>query len=436
MTALNSKNTSVSGTKTFTEVTSGRSSHNITGNSDNNWVTFQGLDVQYNPFHTEGDIRISIDLGGGDVDTVFFTGDVEPVYLRANSDPNSAYELVSSGGHEEDSGTLNTFITSLEIKYRNVEKFHLGNANDVVELAGTSGSYDVYGGSGNDILWGNDARNVFYGGSGNDDIEGRGGADNLYGENGTDFIYGGSGNDYISGGSGNDALWGDADADELRGDAGKDTLEGGAGNDTLSGGADIDVFKFHNDGSTDRVTDFEAGEVLQLDIGDPNDVSITANASIDGFTISFDDTEILLEGVGTDKTFNKIDGGSFTEITMNSGGGSNDTVICTYMFQRGYIPAEVYKWDGVYGQRLGAEVLAGYHAWAIPLVEHVLKRSEIATQLVRPLACAWAQEMAHRCDPASHPKGSALGRVILALGVPLCRAIARVRRAALPLAAR
>lgn len=53
--------------------------------------------------------------------------------------------------------------------------------------------------------------------------------------------------------------------------------------------------------------------------------------------------------------------------------------------------------------RLGADDLRGDHAWAIPLVENVLKKSNIATQIVQRLASAWAREMAH-------PKGAWLGR--------------------------
>ena len=68
-----------------------------------------------------------------------------------------------------------------------------------------------------------------------------------------------------------DHLTGNADANTLRGGAGDDTLSGGAGIDILSGGAGNDVFDFDaltdlgtTEATTDTVTDFTAGDVLDL----------------------------------------------------------------------------------------------------------------------------------------------------------------------------
>jgi len=152
-----------------------------------------------------------------------------------------------------------------------------------------------------------------------------------------------------------------------------------------------------------------------------------------GTTVTYNATTVYLAGWElslANFTETEIDAGMRLSYdndgTDTSTGGGGNTVICTHMYASGYIPPEVYKWDAVYGQHLGAEVLRGYHAWAIPLVEHVLKKSALATRIVRPLACGWALEMAHRCDPLSHPAGSALGRAMLAVGVPICRALGRV----------
>ncbi len=41
------------------------------------------------------------------------------------------------------------------------------------------------------------------------------------------------------------------------------------------------------------------------------------------------------------------------------------------------------------------------------------------------LARGWALEMAHRCDPENHPKGSLRGKTMLIIGVPICRGIGR-----------
>ena len=68
-----------------------------------------------------------------------------------------------------------------------------------------------------------------------------------------------------------DHLTGNADANTLRGGAGNDTLNGGAGIDFLSGGAGNDVFDFDAltdlgtiEATSDTVTDFTAGDVLDL----------------------------------------------------------------------------------------------------------------------------------------------------------------------------
>jgi hypothetical protein len=101
------------------------------------------------------------------------------------------------------------------------------------------------------------------------------------------------------------------------------------------------------------------------------------------------------------------------------------TVICTYMNEIGVIPDDVYRWDAYYGQKfLGETVLRGYHLWAIPLVAK-MRRSPRLTNLIAPFACAWAQEMAHRCDPQHH-NGNVMGKVMLMLGVAPCFVLGKI----------
>jgi Ca2+-binding RTX toxin-like protein len=106
----------------------------------------------------------------------------------------------------------------------------------------------------------------------------------IFGTPDNDLIRGLAGNDFLLGAEGDDTLEGGDDNDDLAGGVGADTLDGGNGNDTLSGedsflgaeadtltggaGADRFTWRVGATGSTavatDRVTDFEAGDTLQL----------------------------------------------------------------------------------------------------------------------------------------------------------------------------
>lgn len=173
--------------------------------------------------------------------------------------------------------------------------------------------YDVVAGL---ALTGNEFRNHIFGGAGDDTLDGGGGDDRLNGAAGADIMAGGAGNDkyYIdnagdriieAAGQGTDHgltsvdytlaagqeiealrvygvatglaltgnefrnhLLGGEGNDTLDGGGGDDVLNGGAGNDMLVGGAGNDIFRFNTilgAGNVDRIADFNAGDVIQLD---------------------------------------------------------------------------------------------------------------------------------------------------------------------------
>ncbi|WP_201212420.1 VCBS domain-containing protein, partial [Rhodocyclus purpureus] len=78
------------------------------------------------------------------------------------------------------------------------------------------------------------------------------------------------GDKYVPGTDGNDTLRGEAGNDVLRGEAGDDVLRGWAGNDVLTGGTGSDTFVFSladagtSAPASDRITDFSAGDTLQI----------------------------------------------------------------------------------------------------------------------------------------------------------------------------
>jgi hypothetical protein len=51
-----------------------------------------------------------------------------------------------------------------------------------------------------------------------------------------------------------------------------------------------------------------------------------------------------------------------------------------------------------------------------------MQESKIITQIIRPFGVAWAYEMAYREEPQNY-SGNILGKLIMAIGVPICRYI-------------
>jgi Ca2+-binding RTX toxin-like protein len=135
------------------------------------------------------------------------------------------------------------------------------------------------------------------GGDGNDVLNGSGGGDVMIGGNGVDTVsyhWSGAGVDVdltrstqvngdasgdtlrtvenLTGSANADKLRGDAGANVLKGLAGSDVLEGRGGADVLTGGTGTDRFVFGSatDANGDRITDWEAGDILDLSGMDAN----------------------------------------------------------------------------------------------------------------------------------------------------------------------
>ncbi len=102
------------------------------------------------------------------------------------------------------------------------------------------------GGAGDDTLTGGIGDDTLDGGLGDDTLSGGGGVDTLYGGNGDDTLEGGDGIDSLFGGQGDD------------------TLTGGRGNDYLYGGMGADTFVFAVGDGADRITGFEAGDIIEI----------------------------------------------------------------------------------------------------------------------------------------------------------------------------
>lgn len=101
------------------------------------------------------------------------------------------------------------------------------------------------------------------------------------------------------------------------------------------------------------------------------------------------------------------------------------TVICTELHRQGFISSDVYAGDCLAQEIIMSErpwVYEGYYFWA----KHVaswMRRSTIVTKLCKPIALAWAQDMAFRLGKTS--RGSKFGRFISVVGEPLCGLIGK-----------
>ncbi|HEY9078810.1 hypothetical protein [Magnetovibrio sp.] len=110
----------------------------------------------------------------------------------------------------------------------------------------------------------------------------------------------------------------------------------------------------------------------------------------------------------------------------NGAGDAGGTVICTELYRQGLIDKHVYRADQRFGLRLlrnDPDVIAGYHFWAQSVV-HLMRKSRLFTQIVyKSVGEAWAREMALR--EGLNGIGTVRGKLVIAIGIPVCRAIGR-----------
>lgn len=101
-----------------------------------------------------------------------------------------------------------------------------------------------------------------------------------------------------------------------------------------------------------------------------------------------------------------------------SGGGG--TVICTELNVQGIMSKELYLKDLAYGKTLPAKVIAGYHFWAIPVV-NLMKKSPAFTKVIAPFAMSWAKHIAGE-------KKSIFGYMCQIIGEPVCGLIGSIMK--------
>lgn len=102
------------------------------------------------------------------------------------------------------------------------------------------------------------------------------------------------------------------------------------------------------------------------------------------------------------------------------------TIICSELHRQGYLSVEVVYADHEYRvENISEEAYKGYLKLAKPVVQK-MQTSEFVTKLIAPFGCATAHEMASRVN--SNIKGSWLGKCILAVGLPICKLVSKLKR--------
>ena len=186
---------------------------------------------------------VAVTLTGGAGDDTLRGGVRDDVLIGLGGDD------VFDGGEGIDqiraAGDVDWFLTDSSLRgeggdqLTSIETAQLtgGDAANVLDATGFSGSARLFGGGGSDTLRGGSGDDVLVGGAGHDAIAGRAGNDRINGGSGDDLIIGQAGNDTVLGGAGADSILGGDGDDLIKGQAGIDRLCGGAGTNTVVGSA-------------------------------------------------------------------------------------------------------------------------------------------------------------------------------------------------------
>jgi len=134
-----------------------------------------------------------------------------------------------------------------------------GSNGDTLTLQG----FGSQGGA-NAHVNGNSQDNTIYGSQNGNLILSGAGDDMVFAGHGATKIQGGDGDDLLVGGASNDILQGFDGHDIIFGGHGNDEITGGKGNDILTGGSGNDTFNFKAGDGSDTITDFTAGDRVNL----------------------------------------------------------------------------------------------------------------------------------------------------------------------------
>ncbi len=137
-----------------------------------------------------------------------------------------------------------------------------------------------------------------------------------------------------------------------------------------------------------------------------------------------------------------VGGGGGPGGSGGGGGGGGGKIICTKLYELGLLSEHIYKADQAFGAQLlesRPDIYHGYRAWANIVVDWMdgrgpkimpwLSNDQFSEKIkqwsiswAQDIATPWAEHMAYKTGQL--PQDNPTGRMITAIGVPVCKAIA------------
>ena len=117
---------------------------------------------------------------------------------------------------------------------------------------------------------------------------------------------------------------------------------------------------------------------------------------------------------------------SFSDDAATSDTGPGDgTYICTALYKMGDMKKYIYKYDQVYGKRVDEATYRGYVLWGKPLAKQIIKKG-IVYKIVKPMALAWAYQMAFDLSKGKHGKNNKAIKITKTIGEGICYALGQI----------
>ena len=114
---------------------------------------------------------------------------------------------------------------------------------------------------------------------------------------------------------------------------------------------------------------------------------------------------------------------SFSDDAQSSGTGPGDsTYICTALYEMGDMKKYIYKYDQVYGKIVDPYVYRGYCTWG-KYVATKMRDKGIVYKITKPLALAWAKQMAFDLSKGRYGKNNKVVKVVSRIGESICYAL-------------
>jgi hypothetical protein len=140
------------------------------------------------------------------------------------------------------------------------------------------------------------------------------------------------------------------------------------------------------------------------------------------------------EGVDTSQSAQTGEQTSITDTTSTEKDLSNtfaddaasssdsSTYICTALYEMGDMKKYIYKYDQIYGKRVDPLVYKGYCVWG-KYVATKMRNKGIVYKVTKPLALAWAKQMAYDLSKGRYGKKNKVVKVVSQIGEGICYAL-------------